>query len=125
MIQEFGPDGMSEDASDHDNGTGKPIYNILDHAWRSPYATSCFRTLDALHRDNRFRPIRKVSGGAHPHNRILSNMRSTSAPLPFLRASYYDREWLARQPTLVKQELQVQEDVGGPYNFSHDPYIVE
>lgn len=125
MIRDFGPDGMSEDGSNHDNGTGRPSYDILDHSWRNPYAASCLRTVDALHRDNKFRPIRRVGPGAHPHNRIHSMLKSTKPPVTNLRASYYDSQWLARQSTIVKNELQVREErPGEEYNFSHDPFIV-
>lgn len=122
VLQRYGPDGMSEDASNHANGTGRPSYEILDHSWRNPYAASCFRTLDALHRDNRFRPVRRAGPGAQPHNRILSNVKSTSPPVPGLPRSYYDGQWLQRQSLLVRESLQVQEEAED-FVFAHDPYI--
>ncbi|RXW23264.1 hypothetical protein EST38_g2591 [Candolleomyces aberdarensis] len=122
LLAAYGVDGMSTDESNHDNGSGRPIFNIHNKKWRHPHAINTLHTLDALHRDSRFRPIRKNTPGAHPHERRLSSVLSTSAPVPRLPSSLYDPDWLHRQSDIIKQDLEVYESTA--YDFSHDPYIV-
>ncbi|KAF6745572.1 hypothetical protein DFP72DRAFT_824266, partial [Ephemerocybe angulata] len=117
LLSAYGPDGMSTDASDHDNFTGRPIFRILNPIWRHTDAAKCLRTLDALHRDSRFRPVRRNTQGAHPHDRILSSIPSTSAPVRELPSALYNPAWLEIQTDAVKEYLEVKDS--GPYDFSH------
>ncbi|RXW18468.1 hypothetical protein EST38_g7390 [Candolleomyces aberdarensis] len=90
MIAAYGWEGMSTDESDHENGTGGPDYAVLNKKWRNPNAAACLQTLDALHRDSRFKKNRRVTAGAHPHERSLSHKMSTSRPVPRLPSGLYD-----------------------------------
>ncbi|KAF6751279.1 hypothetical protein DFP72DRAFT_495694 [Ephemerocybe angulata] len=121
MLRTYGVDGMSTDESVHDNGTGRPIYRIHCKRWRHPQATHCLRIFDALHRDSRFRPIRKTRPGAHAHNRVLSGIPSANPPPAGLPSALYCQDWLDRQNDVVKESLDIIESE--PYDFSHNAYI--
>ncbi|KAF6755594.1 hypothetical protein DFP72DRAFT_811284, partial [Ephemerocybe angulata] len=123
LLGALGIDGMSTDASDHNTGTGRPIFRIMNKLWRHPNATGCLRTLDGLHRDSRFRPLRRNTQGAHPHDRILSSLPSTSPPVPGLPSGLYNPKWLGLQTDAIREYLEIIES--GPYDFSHPAEIDE
>jgi hypothetical protein len=123
MIGLYGIDGMSTDESDHENGTGRPLYQILSKPWRNPLATPTLRTLDALQRDMRFRPVRRAGPGAQPHNRAISSGISGRAPVPGLPSDFYHPRWLSKQSEFVKKNLRIGEE--SKYDFAHDPHINE
>ncbi|KAJ2911873.1 hypothetical protein MD484_g8539, partial [Candolleomyces efflorescens] len=121
MIAAYGWEGMSTDESDHENDTGGPDYGVLNKPWRHPNASACLRTLDCLHRDSRFKKNRRVTAGAHPHQRSLCNKLSLSPAVPKLPSALYDPTWLARQPDIVKEDLEI---IDSPeYDFSHTAAI--
>ncbi|KAJ2927300.1 hypothetical protein H1R20_g9793, partial [Candolleomyces eurysporus] len=121
MIAAYGWEGMSTDDSDHDNGSGEPDYGVLKKKWRHPDVSACLKTLDCLHRDSRFKKNRRVTAGAHPHRRSLCSKFSTSPPVPRLPSGLYDPAWLARQPDIMKEDLEITESAA--YDFSHTAAI--
>lgn len=123
LLGALGPDGMSTDASDHDNGTGHPVCRIMEEPWRHPDAAHCLRALDALHRDSRFRPVRRNTQGAHPHQRIVSPLVSTRVPPSKLLSGYYNPAWLQVQTAAMKEYLEI--IPSEPYSFSHTATIEE
>ncbi|TEB21183.1 hypothetical protein FA13DRAFT_1585501, partial [Coprinellus micaceus] len=88
VLQALGVDGMSTDESDHGRA-GHTQYRVRHKVWRSPAADGCFKTLDALHRHRRFRPVRRATGGAQVHQRLSSNLLSDRPPVPYLPSSAY------------------------------------
>lgn len=121
MLSLLGPEGMSTDASDHDNNTGTPVFRVKHAAWRHPDAASSLHSLDALHRDTRFRPIRRNTRGSHPHLRVMSSLISTSAPMAGLPEGLYNPNWLASLSPRMREDLNVVPS--GPYDFGHTSLV--
>ncbi|KAJ2911435.1 hypothetical protein MD484_g8978, partial [Candolleomyces efflorescens] len=125
MLRCYGVDGMSTDESDHGhNGTGYPQYRVRHIRWRHPAATQCFRVLDALHRNKRFRPIRRMGPGALAHQRLSSNVVSNRPPVPKLPAGLYNPDWLGSLPRWSLGDLAPVQ-AGASVDFSHHPSIID
>ncbi|TEB22617.1 hypothetical protein FA13DRAFT_1641036, partial [Coprinellus micaceus] len=125
ILREYGIDGMSSDESDHEhNGTGHYQYRVKLVRWRNPGATQCFRILDCLHRNRKFRPTRRARPGSQPHQRLVSNLVSDRPPVPRLSVGMYDARWLRSQPQWMMHDLQPLE-TGDPVDFSHHISAIE
>ena len=114
---------MSSHESSHENGTGQPIYKVVNKIWRHANTTPCLHTLDCVHRDSRFAPIHEVGAGAHTHNRVISDKQTTRPPVRGLPTGLYNPSWLANQLPVFKQDLEV--IPSNDYDFSHDASIEE
>ncbi|KAJ2927272.1 hypothetical protein H1R20_g9819, partial [Candolleomyces eurysporus] len=125
ILRCYGIDGMSTDESDHGhNGTGYPQYRVKHIRWRHPAATQCFRVLDALHRNRRFRPLRRMGPGALAHQRLSSNTVSSRPPVPKLSAGLYNPDWLRSLPQWSLADLSPVHG-GDSVDFSHHPSVVD
>lgn len=120
VLRLLGPEGMSSDESDHENGVVQ--YRVLIKSWRHPILTPFLRVFDASYRRDRFVPILQNTQGSHPHLRLSSNKVDDSRGAPTrLPINAYDTRWLANLTQFDRERLEE----GDPYDFSHTPHILE
>ena len=120
---------MSSDESDHEvvashppARRANPRYLVRSPVWRAAHLTLWLRTFDAGHMIER-RSVEGGSRGAFPRLRVY-NTQSSSKKKTFVRdlpINVYDQQWLARRKDV---QFCVTPD-GQPYDFSHDPNILE
>lgn len=120
ILRLLGPDGMSSDESDHENGVVQ--YRVLIKSWRNPILTPFLRVFDASYRRDRFVPILQNTQGAHPHLRLASNKVDDSrGAVTRLPVNAYDSRWLANLIPFDREMLQE----GDLYDFSHTNDVLE
>ncbi|KAJ7192142.1 hypothetical protein C8J57DRAFT_1109805 [Mycena rebaudengoi] len=121
MLEYFGVDGMSSDESDEDT-SHHGQYKILTPVWRASEATAWLRMFDTLYHILRRSGDVQVLRGAFPHKRIMTQQKSSQktfvAGLPI---NVYDPTWL----TSDARRQYVLRPLAEPYNFSHDPDIIQ
>ena len=114
MLQRLGPDGMSSDEEEIENGTIQ--YNIVVKEWRSEELTPWLRVFDAASRMLRLEPFPRRRG-CHPRDRRSTDQTgSTSYGVVGLPTAAYRPEWLARLGAYRREQLR---DTNEPYDFIH------
>ena len=114
MLQRLGPDGMSSDEEEIENGTVQ--YNVLVKDWRSEELAPWLRVFDAAARMLRIEPFPRRRG-CYPRARHSTDQTgSSSRGVVGLPTAAYRPEWLARLGAYRRELLR---DTDERYDFIH------
>lgn len=119
MMRMMGPKCMSSDESSKEDGV--TVYRVSKKAWRDDIMTLWLRTLDALHRRDRYNEANSSTRGAAPHLRVMGTRTSKRAPPPHLPINAFKPSYLRSLTEYDRELLHVQAEV---YNFQHTAEIL-
>ncbi|KAK7686689.1 hypothetical protein QCA50_010289 [Cerrena zonata] len=116
MLQRLGPNGMSSDEEDHENGVVQ--YKVLVKEWRAEELTPWLRVFDAAVRYSRLEPFPRLRG-CHPRIRHSSEQQgSTTTGVTGLPHNAYNERWLQSLTAYRREQLDASEE---SYEFQHTP----
>ncbi|KAI0735723.1 hypothetical protein C8Q76DRAFT_611391 [Earliella scabrosa] len=120
VLQRLGPEGMSSDESDMDNG--RKVYKVLIKSWRAPILTPWLSVFDSIASLERTNAINGMDGrGAQfRERRRSSEVDDRSPPVGRLFSNAYNEDWLTKLTPFTRNRLKIRPK---SYLFTHGPEV--
>ncbi|KAK6997501.1 hypothetical protein R3P38DRAFT_2562009 [Favolaschia claudopus] len=120
MLEQMGIDGMSSDESGDEEDQHE--YKILAPQWRATEVAAWLRMFDTIHNILRTTGNSKTAQGAFPHRRIFTANKSKSKKfVSGLPHNTYNQDWVNKEQC----SQYVLHPTPIPYDFNHDPNIIQ
>ena len=116
ILQRLGPDGMSSDESELEQGV--KVYKVLIKKWRNPDLVEWFKVFDSIARMERTNVINGVDGRGAPYRERIRSQKvdefcETVGALPI---NAYDKTWFGTLSKFTQARMNV---VQKSYDFTH------
>ncbi|RPD72403.1 hypothetical protein L226DRAFT_449638, partial [Lentinus tigrinus ALCF2SS1-7] len=116
MLQRLGPEGMSSDESEVENGV--KVYKVLVKKWRNPDLVEWFKVFDSIARMERTNVINGMDGRGAPYRERIRSTKDDDkcSPVGRLPPNAYNSTWFDDLNKFSQARINVLKKA---YSFTH------